>query len=241
MHDVFISYSSHDKASADAACQRLEAANIRCWIAPRDIAPAAAWSAQITQAIRASKVFILLFTHNSNASQDVLNEVALAAERHLHIVNFRLEATTPSDALHYHLRSRHWLDALTPPVAQHLDRLVAATKQLLALDPQESSPAEAPPPPVPVPVSSKVISVAKKFDYWMKNYEHHDDTHADSFKVFVTADKCLAEYGVTYEEYIRLAEHLKTMDYVIEWVVPKDTFDFLIADSRQRIATAHQR
>jgi hypothetical protein len=35
--NVFISYSSQDKPTADAACAALEAANIRCWIAPRDI------------------------------------------------------------------------------------------------------------------------------------------------------------------------------------------------------------
>jgi hypothetical protein len=35
--DVFISYSTKDKATADAACAALESAGIRCWIAPRDV------------------------------------------------------------------------------------------------------------------------------------------------------------------------------------------------------------
>jgi hypothetical protein len=42
-HDVFISYSSLDKAVADAACAALEAYGIRCWIAPRDIVPGKEW------------------------------------------------------------------------------------------------------------------------------------------------------------------------------------------------------
>ena len=37
--DVFISYSSLDKATADAVCNQLESAGISCWIAPRDILP----------------------------------------------------------------------------------------------------------------------------------------------------------------------------------------------------------
>jgi hypothetical protein len=37
--DVFISYSHQDKPTADAACATLEAEGIRCWIAPRDVAP----------------------------------------------------------------------------------------------------------------------------------------------------------------------------------------------------------
>ena len=35
--DVFVSHSLKDKAIAEAVCSRLEAAKIRCWIAPRDI------------------------------------------------------------------------------------------------------------------------------------------------------------------------------------------------------------
>jgi hypothetical protein len=33
--DTFISYSHKDKLLADAACAAMEAAGIRCWIAPR--------------------------------------------------------------------------------------------------------------------------------------------------------------------------------------------------------------
>ncbi|PYI97443.1 MAG: hypothetical protein DME98_08235 [Verrucomicrobia bacterium] len=49
-HDVFISYSSEDKLAADALCGALEAARIRCWIAPRDVVPARSYSGEITRA-----------------------------------------------------------------------------------------------------------------------------------------------------------------------------------------------
>jgi hypothetical protein len=39
--DAFISYANQDKATADAACAKLEAEGIRCWIAPRDVPPGA--------------------------------------------------------------------------------------------------------------------------------------------------------------------------------------------------------
>ena len=41
-HDVFISYPAEDKITADAVCATLEAKEIRCWIAPRDILTAEA-------------------------------------------------------------------------------------------------------------------------------------------------------------------------------------------------------
>ena len=43
-HDVFISYSSKDKPVADAACATLESSGVRCWIAPRDVAPGVAYA-----------------------------------------------------------------------------------------------------------------------------------------------------------------------------------------------------
>jgi hypothetical protein len=45
--DVLLSYSSKDKPSADAICAHLEAAGIRCWIAPRDIAAGDDWPTQL--------------------------------------------------------------------------------------------------------------------------------------------------------------------------------------------------
>ena len=49
--DVFLSYSSKDKTTADAACAALENTGIRCWIAPRDIIPGMDWGEAIVNAI----------------------------------------------------------------------------------------------------------------------------------------------------------------------------------------------
>ena len=55
-HDVFISYSSIDKAAADAACAVFEGEGIRCWIAPRDIPAGAEWAESIINAIEGARV-----------------------------------------------------------------------------------------------------------------------------------------------------------------------------------------
>ena len=54
-HDVFISYSSKDKAVADAVCAGLEGRGIACWMAPRDIVPGVDWGAAIIDAIGADQ------------------------------------------------------------------------------------------------------------------------------------------------------------------------------------------
>lgn len=139
MHDVFLSYSTQDKSSADAVCHGLESQGIRCFIAPRDMMPGN-WSGQITHAIKASKVFVLIFSENSNTSDAVESEVSVAVQARLHIVNFRLEAVDPSPDLELHLRKRHWLDAIKPLQKAHIDQLAVAIKKLIdpAATPPES-------------------------------------------------------------------------------------------------------
>ena len=133
-HDVFISYSSKDRLAADAACAVLEAKGISCWIAPRDIVPGENWSASIPGAIAAARVFLLIFSNNANASEQVGREVDIAANRRLTIIPFRIENTLPEKSLEYFLNTRHWLDAFTPPLEQHLSKLAEAISLILGND-----------------------------------------------------------------------------------------------------------
>jgi hypothetical protein len=132
-HDVFISHSSTDKAVADAVCAALESVTIRCWIAPRDVLPGRSYSGEITRAVQQSKVLVLIFSGDSNSSQQVLREVQLAANSRLHIVQFRIDSVVPNDDLEYYLSGPHWLDALTPPMQRHLETLQGSIKSLLSL------------------------------------------------------------------------------------------------------------
>ena len=147
-HDVFISHSSNNRPIANAVCAALESAGIRCWIAPRDVMPGRSYSGEITRAIQQSRAFILIFSEHSNNSEQVLREVQLAANSRLHIIQFRIDAVVPSDDLEYYLSGPHWLDAVTPPLENHLDQLKSSTKALLAL-PRATEPVGAPRPPAP--------------------------------------------------------------------------------------------
>ena len=130
--DVFISYSSKDATIANAACAALEAAKIRCWIAPRDIQPGAEWGASIVRAIDHCRVLVLIFSANSNESRQVHREINRAFSKGAAVVPLRIENITPADALAYYLDSVHWLDALTPPLERGLQQLATAVGALLA-------------------------------------------------------------------------------------------------------------
>src|SRR4029077_10466355 len=143
-HHVFISHSSEDKPVADAACAALESATIRCWIAPRDVQPGRTFAGEINRAIQRSKVMVLIFSAHSNKSEQVLREVQLASNSHLHIVQFRIQDVIPNDDLEYYLSAPHWLDALLPPLENHLERLKGSVKALLQMDAVETTAAVPP-------------------------------------------------------------------------------------------------
>ncbi|HZC34861.1 MAG TPA: DUF3365 domain-containing protein, partial [Chthoniobacterales bacterium] len=150
---VFISHSNKDKATADAICNHLESAGIRCWIAPRDIPFGSDWTEGIMRGIDACKVFVVVFSEHANDSEHVRREVAKAFSQGLAVIPFRTEAVTPSRSLSYFLETVHWLDAVTPPLQNHLRTLTEQVKQLLGDDQAPAAagtetvtPVETPPP-----------------------------------------------------------------------------------------------
>ena len=95
-HEVFISYSSKDKTIADAVCARLEAAGVRCWIAPRNILPGADWGEAIIGAIEQCKAFVLVFSEHANVSPTVGGELEKAFGLEIPVLSFRIREVKPS-------------------------------------------------------------------------------------------------------------------------------------------------
>lgn len=130
-HDVFISYSSKDKAIADAVCARLEEKRLRVWIAPRDVPPGSDFAESIIDAIDASKVFVLIWSADANASAHILNEVNEAFNKGIVIIPFRIQDVQPTRSFQYYIGRTHWLDALTQPLEQHIEKLAATITAVL--------------------------------------------------------------------------------------------------------------
>jgi hypothetical protein len=147
-HDVFVSYSQKDKATADAAVARLEQDGSRCWIAPRDILPGTSWGDAIAEAIAASRVMVLVLSANSNRSRQVIREVERAVAGDVVILPFRIEPVDPTGAMAYFLGTEHWLDALTPPMERHIERLSRTVRLLLSSEPVPREELDRPPPAV---------------------------------------------------------------------------------------------
>jgi hypothetical protein len=147
-HDVFICHATEDKGVADAVCASLEARGIRCWVAPRDIAPGRDYAAAIIDALATARAVVLVFSTYANSSPHVKRELERGVSRGLPIIPIRLDEAVPTAALEYFISGAHWLDAMTPPLAAHLQHLGDAVEVVL------SQPGTAPPPTMTSAVAS---------------------------------------------------------------------------------------
>lgn len=128
--EIFVSYSSKDRTTADAVLGTLERAGLSCWMAPRDVQPGVEYGEAIIEAINRTRVMVLVFSASANASPQIRREVERAVHKGVPIIPVRIEDVFPSRSLEYFLSSPHWLDALGP-ITQHLPRLADAVRAML--------------------------------------------------------------------------------------------------------------
>ncbi len=178
-HDVFISYSSQDKVSADGVCHGLEARGVRCWMAPRDVIPGSDWQTSLLDAISDARVVVLLFTAATNSSEHIKREITAAFEGGTVVIPFRLENVMPQGALRYHLTGVHWLDAFQGSLEPHVEQLATTIQRVLerppagqtaaapvapviepVIGPGAATPAQAAPAAPPTPLTSTVATPA---------------------------------------------------------------------------------
>jgi tetratricopeptide (TPR) repeat protein len=150
-HDIFISHSHEDKLTADAVCAILEKNGIRCWIAPRDVVPGMDYSDQLTQAIEDCRAMVIVFSSNSNGSNQVKAEIDSAFGGNKILIPLRIEEIEPTRGMAHYLRTVHWLDAYAPPLELHLQRLADTLLRMMPDRGQPKEPATFAPPPMALP------------------------------------------------------------------------------------------
>ncbi len=155
MKRIFVSYSSHDREVAQRVCQSLEKAGVRCWIAPRDIAPGANWGGSIAEAIDDAVAMVLVFSRNADNSDQIKKELVLAGDAHKVVIPARVEDLLPIDpSFRYELSSRQWIDLFDDWEAG-IARIVERVQQIMPpADPIEAR------PPSPAPGPAKVAMPA---------------------------------------------------------------------------------
>ena len=130
---VFISYSSKDQSIADLLVSALEQKNISSWIATKSIQEGS-YAKQIIQGIRNAKIFVVLLSKNSIASEQVKNEIDRAFSRMafgLKIVPFIIDDAELDDECSYYLCRQEFYFGKEPPVAERIRELVDKISNML--------------------------------------------------------------------------------------------------------------
>jgi len=134
-HEIFISHAYKDKGIADAICRGLESANVRCWIAPRNISTGEDWAKAIHKAIGSSRVVVLVLSENANTATHIEREIANAFYTGRIIMPFRLDKAIPRRSMLSYLDNVRWFDSVNLPVEQNLQAFAARVKEVLSAIP----------------------------------------------------------------------------------------------------------
>lgn len=121
---VFISHSQKDKAIADIICSSLEQAGINCWIAPRDIPYGTEWAGEIADAIKASKIFLFILSHSSNASRQCPKEINIADNANIPMLCVVVDDVKMNSALEYHLSNKQAVFVNANHIKDEIDNIV---------------------------------------------------------------------------------------------------------------------
>ncbi len=129
--DVFISHSPKDFQIADRIRKVLEDSGISCWIAPRDIDAGERYPREIMKGIKNCVGLLLVFSQNSNKSDNVLLEVLHAfQEKKSKILPVRLDDTIPNLDLKYFMALPQCYN-LSPNSNNDLEDLVKGVKKFV--------------------------------------------------------------------------------------------------------------
>jgi hypothetical protein len=158
-HDVVISYSRRNREIAEQLTGLLRERGLDVWY-DRMIKPGADWRDEIANAISHARIFLILFSSESNESQELRKELAIADRRKLLIVPVRIEEVEPTGLFEYELARRQWFDifadwraglpAVVDFVAEAAQSVATATPRDSA-ERDQTAPSEKVNPPTPRP------------------------------------------------------------------------------------------
>ena len=128
-HDVYICYDERDLETAKNVCDALEDKGLDCWLKNRDAGVKNIVN-EIMDAIKQSKVLVLLYSENSKNSNFVNNEVDIAFAQKRSILVYQIDDSKLEGGLEFFLRNKPWIKAY-PNHKDKFDTLVDDTRKLV--------------------------------------------------------------------------------------------------------------
>ncbi len=121
MHDVFISFSFHDRSYAENIVNQLTTKyGFSCWICTKDIDGGKRFKALIPQAIDNAKAVVFVQSESALTSKEIPKEIGLAFDAGKPIIPFRLDASQLQGELRYDLYGVEFIDGTKPTPDQRI-------------------------------------------------------------------------------------------------------------------------
>src|ERR1700730_12694080 len=139
-HDVFINHSTAGKLTAYAICSELESTGVRCWILPRDLHIGTGWDQSIASAVTSCRIMIFVLSDYANRSDRVERQLELAYNHGVVVIPFRTEADLTDSETQRSPDSAHWLDMVSPEMAQRLRALCSLVGALVLREKKDPLP-----------------------------------------------------------------------------------------------------
>lgn len=131
--NVFISYKSEEFDDANWVKTALEENGISCWMAPSCIPGGSSYAAEIPQAIRNCRVFVLILSENAQTSKWVPRELDQAINDNKIIMPFMLENCALKDDFNFYLTNVQRYAAYENK-SKSLAQLIADIKAILGIE-----------------------------------------------------------------------------------------------------------
>jgi len=110
-HDVFLSYSRQDHATADLVCEELTRAGLEVWRDIHDVRAGADWPDEIVKAIDGASYTLFLWSEHSVSSRTVRQELHYSFDLGKPIIPMRLDSSVLPNALQLLLAGKQRIEA----------------------------------------------------------------------------------------------------------------------------------
>ncbi len=156
-YDVFVSYASPDRETARLVHAAFSRAGLAAWFDRRDVRVGRDWAAEIANAIRSSRLILLVLSGSTANSTNVRDELAVARELGKDLVVLRVDSAPMDDAILYWAARPQRLEIPRQELAERVAEVVQAVKERLRDDaPATSVAASASGAPDSAPVARRV-------------------------------------------------------------------------------------
>lgn len=136
--DVFISYKAEEAEEATWVKSVLESNGISCWMAPACIPGGSSYAIEIPQAIKGSKVFVLILSSKAQSSRWVSRELDLAINEGKIVMPFMLENCELKDDFNFYLTAVQRYTAYENKAAA-IEKMLKEIKALIGSDEPEQA------------------------------------------------------------------------------------------------------